>query len=57
MNYTDISKTTPVEPYIEVDGWYAQCCRCWTEIQPTTNICPKCGQKQNWLWLEQYKIN
>jgi rRNA maturation endonuclease Nob1 len=55
MNLQDISKSTPVEPYINPDGWYAQCYRCWTEITPTDKKCPKCGQKQDWSWLKVVK--
>ena len=29
MNLTNISKSTPIEPEINADGWYAQCIRCW----------------------------
>ena len=33
---------------IELDGGYAYCCRCFCEIEPSDNICPKCGQSQDW---------
>ena len=34
MNLENISKSTPIEPEINADGWYAQCVRCWHEITP-----------------------
>lgn len=55
MDLTNISKSTPIMPYIECDGWYAQCHRCWTEIYPTDNICPNCNQSQDWSWFTKNK--
>lgn len=55
MNFTNISKGTPVEPYIECDGYYACCHRCWTEISPKDSICPKCQQAQDWSWFKSKK--
>lgn len=52
MDWTNISKNTLVEPYINEDGWYAQCHRCWTELEPEEKVCPKCGQHQDWSWLK-----
>lgn len=51
MDFSSILKSTPIEPEINEDGWYAQCQRCWTEIQPDNNICPRCGQSQDWSWF------
>lgn len=51
MNLANISKSTPIEPEINADGWYAQCHRCWHEITPKDNICPKCNQAQDWSWF------
>lgn len=51
MDFTNISKSTPIEPYINADGYYAQCHRCWTEITPKDSICPKCQQAQDWSWF------
>lgn len=53
MDFSNISKSTPVEPYIELDGGFARCHRCWTEIRPTDDICPKCTQKQDWSWFRK----
>ena len=55
MNLENISKSTPIEPEINADGWYAQCVRCWHEITPTDNICPKCKQVQDWSWFGKTK--
>ena len=55
MNITNISKSTPLEPYINADGWYAQCRRCWNEIEPKDTICPKCNQNQDWSWFGRNK--
>lgn len=48
MDLSNISKLTPVEPEIELDGGYAYCCCCFCKIEPSDNICPKCGQSQDW---------
>ena len=55
MDLSNISKSTPIEPEINPDGWYAQCVRCWHEITPTDNICPKCNQAQDWSWFGKTK--
>lgn len=55
MDFTNIPLTKPIQPYIECDGWYACCCRCWTEIEPKDDICPKCQQVQDWSWLRRKK--
>ena len=57
MNLENISKTKPIEPYINADGWYAQCHRCWHEIEPKDNICPKCNQAQDWSWFGKLNKN
>ncbi len=51
MNYS-ISKDQPLEPTIELDGGYAVCSSCGQEIEPHTDICPNCKQKQDWSWLK-----
>ena len=51
MDFTNILKTTPVEPYINEDGYYPQCCRCWNELKPNQEICPRCEQIQDWSWF------
>lgn len=43
MDLSNISKLTLIEPEIELEGGYAYCCRCFCEIEPSDNICPKCG--------------
>lgn len=54
MDFTNIPLDKPIHPYIECDGgYYAVCNRCWTEIEPTDNICPKCSQTQDWSWLRK----
>lgn len=53
MNFTNIDKSTPIEPYIECDGYYAVCQRCWTEIEPTDKVCPACNQHQDWSWFNK----
>ena len=58
MDLSNISKSTPIEPYIECDGgYYAQCKRCWNEIDPHNNICPYCHQIQDWSWFGKYTKN
>ena len=51
---TNIPLTKPIEPYINADGWYAQCERCWNEIEPHDKICPYCLQLQDWSWFGKY---
>lgn len=53
MDLTNTSKSTPIEPCIELDGGYAYCSRCCCEIKPSDNICPKCGQSQDWSWFRK----
>ena len=48
-----ILSTTPIEPYIEVDGGYARCSVCWHEVTPDDIICPHCQQRQDWSWLKK----
>lgn len=55
MDLSNISKLTPIEPGIELDGGYAYCSRCYQEIKPTDNRCPKCNQVQDWSWFGKYK--
>lgn len=53
MDFTDIPKSTPIEPEIIEDGWYAICKRCGNEIDPHNNICPYCHQLQDWSWFNK----
>lgn len=53
MNMKNISKSTPIVPEVNADGWYCQCLRCWTEVEPKDAICPKCGQVQDWSWFRK----
>ena len=55
MDLSNISKDTPIEPEIELDGGYAYCIRCWHEITPKDSICPKCKQAQDWSWFGKKK--
>lgn len=55
MDLSNISKDTPIEPEIELDGGYTYCIRCTNEIDPHTNICPYCKQVQDWSWLVRRK--
>lgn len=57
MDLSNISKLTLIEPEIELEGGYAYCCRCFCEIEPSDNICPKCGQSQDWSWFGKYNKN
>ena len=40
----------PTKPYINEDGYYPQCTRCWTELEPGEAICHICNQVQDWSW-------
>lgn len=53
MDFTNIPLNKPIHPYINEDGWYAQCHRCWHEIDPHNNICPYCHQAQDWSWFNK----
>lgn len=53
MTTTNISSNIPVEPYIELDGGYARCAKCWNEIAPNDSVCPHCKQAQDWSWLKK----
>ena len=55
MDLSNISKSTPIDPEINADGCYAQCVRCWNEVEPKDNICPKCRQAQDWSWFGKIK--
>lgn len=55
IDLANIPLDQPIEPYIECDGWYAVCHRCYTEIDPRNDICPKCNQAQDWSWLHDRK--
>ena len=57
MDLENISKSTPIVPEIELDGGYAYCHRCFCEIEPSDNTCPKCGQAQDWSWFGRYTKN
>ena len=57
MDLSNISKDTPIEPEIELDGGYAYCVRCTNEIDPHNKICPYCHQTQDWSWFGKYTKN
>ena len=54
MSLFDISKSTPLEPEIELDGGYSYCARCKNELKEREQICPKCHQLQDWYWLKKW---
>lgn len=57
IDILQISKSQPVEPEINPDGWYCQCIRCFTEVTPTDIVCPTCNQALDWSWFgKQRKI-
>ncbi len=51
MKSLNVSKNVPIQPEINADGWYCQCKRCWNEVEPSEDICPSCGQVQDWSWF------
>lgn len=54
MDLKNISLNTPIKPIIELDGgYYAECRRCFKEIDPHNNICPYCHQLQDWSWMNK----
>ena len=55
MDFTNISKSTPIQPYINEDGYYPQCKRCYTELESEQKVCHNCNQVQDWSWLRKYK--
>ena len=55
MDFTNIPLSQPIQPYVECDGWYCQCHRCWTEITPKDSMCQKCQQAQDWSWFKKNK--
>ena len=57
MDLSNISKDTPIEPEIELDGGYTYCIRCTNEIDPHNKICPYCHQTQDWSWFGKYTKN
>ncbi len=44
-----------ISPEIELDGGYAYCINCYTELTPEQNVCPNCGQLQDWGWFTNQK--
>lgn len=57
MNKKILSKDQPLIPYIELDGGFARCSNCFEEVFPSDDICPHCGQKQDWSWFGKAIIN
>ena len=48
----------PIQPEIEVDGWYAYCPICkHSDLEPTHIIteCPTCGQLIDWSWMGKFE--
>lgn len=56
LDILQISKSQPVVPEVNPDGWYCQCIRCFTEVEPTDAVCPTCNQVLEWSWLDKQKI-
>ena len=42
MDLSHISKYKIIEPEIELDGGYAYCVKCKTELKENEEICPVC---------------
>lgn len=57
MNIKNLSKSTPIQPEVNADGWYCQCVRCWTEVEPPDKVCPKCKQTLDWSWFGKSRKN
>lgn len=55
VDLSKIKLTEPIMPYINEDGYYPQCYRCWTELDDEQKVCHKCNQVQDWSWLGKYK--
>lgn len=55
----NIDKSIPVEPQIEVDGWYAYCpiCLCIDLIPEKDVSCPMCNQILDWNWYTKIANN
>lgn len=51
MDLINISKSTPIEPFVNPDGWYCECVRCGHEVMPDEHVCPNCSQSQDWSWF------
>lgn len=53
----DINKTTPIQPEICEDGWYAYCPNCgYFDLEPIASIteCPKCRTLIDWSWMNKF---
>lgn len=55
MDKSIIQHQTPIEPNIHIDGGYATCAICYCEVTPHDDICPRCGQLQDWNWFWEMK--
>ena len=52
MDIANTPLNMPIEPYINSDGYYPQCGRCFTELDPYIEACPNCQQTQDWSWSQ-----
>ena len=57
MDIANTPLNMPIEPYINSDGYYPQCGRCFTELDPYIEACPNCQQTQDWSWLSNKNKN
>jgi rubrerythrin len=49
---------TPLEVEINCDGYYPYCKNCgYFDLEHEQERCPKCGQLQDWSWLEKGENN
>ena len=54
MNDIDI----PLRVEINCDGYYPYCGNCgYFDLKHKEERCPKCGQLQDWSWLDNKKEN
>lgn len=53
MDFINIEKSQPIMPDVELDGGYAYCVKCYTELEPRQKVCPNCQQAQDWSWLNK----
>jgi rubrerythrin len=48
----------PLEVGINCDGYYPYCKNCgYFDLEHEQERCPKCGQLQDWSWLEKGENN
>lgn len=48
----------PLEVGVNCDGYYPYCKNCgYFDLEHEQERCPKCGQLQDWSWLEKGENN